>query len=100
MQGAKVVMPQLIDLLTTVLGRPVIDKTGFQGAFDFNLEFAVDNVLAGLHPSPADPLPASDPATAPSILAAIQRQLGLKLEPAAGPVEVIVIDRVERPTGN
>jgi uncharacterized protein (TIGR03435 family) len=100
MMGTTVVMPELIRLLTTVLGRPVIDKTGVTRAFDFQLDFALDDVLAGLHPSHDYPLPATDPGKAASILTAIQQQLGLKLEAAKGPVEVVVIDGVERPSGN
>jgi uncharacterized protein (TIGR03435 family) len=100
MRGKTVVMPELIRVLTTVLGRPVIDKTGFTRAFDFDLEFALDDVLAGLHPTLDYPLPATDPGKAASILTAIQQQLGLKLEAAKGPVEILVIDYVERPGGN
>ena len=87
MLGKTVVMAELARLLTTVLGRQVIDKTGFTRAFDFYLEFALDDVLAGLHPSLDFPLPATDPGKAASILTAIQQQLGLKLEAAKGPVE-------------
>jgi uncharacterized protein (TIGR03435 family) len=82
--------------LTRPLGRAVLDKTGLTGNFDFTLKFAVDR------PAPdatlnGGPIPDSD---APFLLEAIQQQLGLKLEPGKGPFEVIVIDHVERPSGN
>jgi uncharacterized protein (TIGR03435 family) len=86
------------------LGRPVIDKTGYTSPFDLKLEFSRDQVTAGL---PGPPMPAGDPGAAPtaengppSILRAIQEQLGLKLDSGKGPVDVLVIDHVERPSAN
>ena len=73
-------------------GRPVIDKTGLDGRFDFHLEY-----LRGGGPPPEDPDPAH---AAPSMLTAVQEQLGLKLTPAKGPVEFLVIERAERPAEN
>ncbi len=70
--------------LSQQLGRPVIDRTELKGTFDFKLTFA---------PGLAD----SD---GPSIFTAVEEQLGLKLEPQRGPVEVLVIDTVERPSAN
>jgi uncharacterized protein (TIGR03435 family) len=73
-------------------GRDIIDRTGLEGRFDFHLEYARDG-----GPPRADP----DPAHAgPSMFTAVQEQLGLKLESAKGPVEVLVIDHVEHPAGN
>ena len=89
---------QLLDL---VLDRPVIDKTGIAGKFDIHLEFAADAATPRFLPG-GDLArfagAASDPAGA-SIFTAIQ-QLGLKLEPANGPREFLVIDHAERPTEN
>jgi uncharacterized protein (TIGR03435 family) len=59
------------------------------------LDFAIDDVLKGF-PAPPD----ATPAAAPSILTAIQEQMGLKLVPPKGPVDVIVVDSLERPTEN
>ena len=82
------------------LDRPVIDKTGIAGMFDFHLEFAVDGTTVGFFP-PGFPAPrTSNNPDALSIFTAIQEQLGLKLEPSKGPVEVLVIDSVERPSAN
>jgi len=70
------------------LNRPVIDKTGLTGRFDFRLVYA--QAFAS----------SEDGASGPSIIEAMQEQLGLKLEPDHGPVEVLVVDRVEKPSGN
>lgn len=79
---------------TAMLGRNVIDETGLTGAFDIHLTWAVDADGQG----PADN-PSPDPA-GPSIFTALQEQLGLKLEATKGPVEVLVIDYIEKPSGN
>ena len=74
--------------------RTVLDRTGLTGAWDFEINFAPES-----GPIPAAPgieLPAGDP-TAPSLFTAIQEQLGLKLQSTKGPVEVLVVDRIERP---
>jgi len=102
MEGISVSMPAFTKQLSLILGREVIDKTGFTGEFSLHLEFAIDDALAGL-PAPvgpdASPQPV-DPAARPSILTALPEQLGLKLEVSKGPVDVLVIDHVERPAGN
>jgi uncharacterized protein (TIGR03435 family) len=70
-----------------------VDKTGLSGFFDADLEFMPDAPPAPAQPgAPAFPNPNPD---APSIYTAMQEQLGLKLESARGPVEQLVIDRVE-----
>ncbi len=77
-------------------GRPVIDKTGLSGRFDFTMEWAPQTNSA----SPPDaPTTASEP-LGPTSLQALRDQLGLKLESARGPVRILVIDRVERPSAN
>ena len=77
--------------LTTYAGRLVVDRTGLEGPFDFDLTYAP----AGRGGTPP---PASD--DRPSIFVAVQEQLGLKLEPAVERVDVLVIDRVSLPTEN
>ena len=93
-------------LIGNVLDRPVFDKTGIAGKYIFQLEFLPDETSPGSvfpgrggEPAPA-PAPASDPSGGASIFTAIQEQLGLKLEPAKGPREFIVIDRAEKPSEN
>ena len=90
--------------LPNIMGRTVIDKTGLQGSFDIHLEWTPDQATEGITGSqspgnPGGPAPLGD-ATAISIFTAFQEQLGLKLESDKGPVEVIVIDHVERPSSN
>lgn len=85
--GALVDVLQRPDLQGLV-DRPVVDRTGLTGTYDFDLRFAVAG-LGAVSP---------DAPNLPSIFTAIQEQLGLKLEGARGPVEVLVIDALERPT--
>jgi uncharacterized protein (TIGR03435 family) len=88
-------------MLFAILGRPVFNKTGIAGRFDLRIEFSREGTrFSPLRPTqPADgSSPASDPTG--SIFAALQEELGLKLEQAKGPVETFVIDHIERPAGN
>ena len=75
----------LTTLLTNEFHRPVIDKTGLEGWYAFNLKFNPDE---------------SKPSDRPSLFTALQEQLGLKLEAKKGEGEVLVIDRLERPSEN
>jgi uncharacterized protein (TIGR03435 family) len=88
-------LPDLAADLSELLGRSVIDKTGVTGRFDVDLRFAPDDAIAiGGLPSPTGDL------SRPSIFAAVQEQLGLRLKSSKGPVHVLMIDHVERPTEN
>jgi len=94
-------MQLLLVNLAGITGRPVLDRTGLTGRYNFTLEYAPE--FGG--PGPGGPGEKSEVASGssdagPSIFAAIQEQLGLKLEATKGPVEVIVIDRAEKPTAN
>ena len=86
------------------LDRPVIDKTGITGRFDFHLEFELAEttpLVRGGDPGGTPPAAfPDDPNRGPSIFTAIQEQLGLKLESATGLGEFFVIDHVEKPSGN
>jgi len=104
MLGRSVKMPAFIEMLAAALGRPVLDRTDFKGAADIDLKFTPDELTTGLPGGggPRDPGGApqlTDPGK-PNIAAALEEQLGLKLEKTKGPVEVVVIDHVERPTAN
>jgi bla regulator protein blaR1 len=94
-------LTMLADLLGMVLDRPVIDKTGITSNFEIQLAFTPEDSAA---PRPVTVDPGASAAVrapdAPSIFQAIQEQLGLRLAPAQGPVDVLVIDHVERPSEN
>jgi uncharacterized protein (TIGR03435 family) len=83
-------MATLAQGLTQIVGRPVIDRTGLTGYYDYTLTWMPQ-------PGIGPPGPPVDP-DAPSVFTAVQEQLGLKLESARGPVEVVVIDRLQKPT--
>ena len=74
-------------------GRTVIDKTGLAGRFDYTLEWAPD-------PSPSASPAAPPEPVGPTSLQALRDELGLKVESTRGPVQTLVIDRVERPSEN
>ena len=88
-------MERLALRLSERLNRPVQDRTALGGVFDLDIGYSPEQLQQpgppGVNAGPADP-------SAPSIFTALQEQLGLKLEPARGPVEVLVVDSVERPT--
>jgi bla regulator protein blaR1 len=97
-------LAEVLGLESELGGRLVIDQTGIQGKYDFTLEFAPERPeplpgTAGAPPMGMKGPPPPDP-NAPSIFTAIQQQLGLKLEPQKGPVEVLVIDHIEKPSEN
>jgi len=92
--GRKMSMAQLANSLSGIVGPPVIDKTGYAGYFDFQLEFSRE--LTAVQANVATPADTSEP----SIFTALQEQLGMKLEATKGPVEVLVIDRAERASAN
>ena len=98
----------LVSLLQNQLGRTVVDKTSLTGLFDFELTFSPEGLSSpfgrGLPAPPGGPpggaaSAPSAPDSVASLFTAIQ-DLGLKLEPGKGPVEVFVIDSVEKPTEN
>jgi len=91
--GGKRTMAQLAQYLGGIVERPVVDQTGLQGPFDIHLEFTPDFNPIGPNGPLADP-------NGPSIFSAIQEQLGLKLEPAKGPVEMLFIEDAQRPSPN
>jgi len=78
-------MSNFAEMLGGAVERKVVDRTGLTGAWTLDLEFTPD-------------AQADSPGNSPSIFTAVQEQLGLRLQPARGPVDVLVIDRVERPT--
>lgn len=100
LDGKGVTMDGLAETLSrSGLDRAVLDQTGLTGAFDVNLKWAVDPSIPGLQDDKSNvPIPGDD--TAPVIFSAVQDQLGLRLNAGRGPVEVLVIDHVEKPASN
>ena len=92
MSMTSVVLSQLPELggagLSSV-GRIVVDKTGLVGSYDWSLDWTPENVDS-----------TSADANQPGLFTALQEQLGLKLVPTKGPVEVVVIDHIELPSAN
>lgn len=89
--GSGVPMVMLANSLSSVLNKVVTDKTGLSGTFDFELKWS-------------DPVDAANQTTglsdAPALTTAVQEQLGLRLQPDRGPIDVLVVDRVFEPTEN
>ena len=95
----------LIQALSPQVGRTIIDKTGLTGNYDYNLKWTPDNSPPPMAGGPEGGPPRGDAGSAPdavgpSLFTAIQEQLGLKLEPQKGPVDVIVIDHIDPPSPN
>jgi uncharacterized protein (TIGR03435 family) len=84
--------------LERFLKRPVVDKTGLTGRYDFTVHYARDVTQA--HPPTDGAVDGVQDSGEPSLFTALQEQLGLKLDAKKDPLAVIVIDRVERPSGN
>jgi len=89
MEGDRVPLAELLRVLAVAVDRPLLDKTNLPGLFDIRLHFIAE--------APGAP-PSDSPV--PNVFDALQEQLGLKLDSSKGPVEFLVIDRVERPTAN
>lgn len=94
--AGSVTMAQFANSLAARVGRPVIDKTGLDGLWAFDLSFAAE-LPPGAQLPPGVQLPPTDP-NAPTLFTALQEQLGVKLDATKGPVDVVVIDSVDHPT--
>jgi uncharacterized protein (TIGR03435 family) len=93
--AAHAAMPDFVKTLKeVVIGRPVIDRTGIEGRYDFALKFAPDrNEMSGSDQP-------GETGSTPGLFSAIQEQLGLRLQPTKAAVDVLVIDKVEQPSAN
>jgi len=85
LRGRNVFLSRFVGAMGAMVDGPVVDKTNITSAIDFELRWTPDDKVDGEYPS---------------VFTAVQEQLGLKLEPQRLPVEVLVIDHVERPTEN
>lgn len=106
LSGTAVKLQFLSAVLSDRLGRPVLDKTGLTGNYDFDLTWTPTTGEGfgpfgppGPPPPGFTPPPPPDP-NGPSIFTAVQEQLGLRLESQKGPVEMVVIDMAEKPSEN
>ena len=99
LSGRSVTPAALAGNFSNQVGRLVVDRTGLTGIYDIELQFAGGRGvgLGPLPPQPGEPPTPPDP-DRPELSTAIQEQLGLRLESARGPIEVMVIETVERPT--
>jgi bla regulator protein blaR1 len=102
--GQALPMASLVMILSKLLGRTVLDQTGLKGKYDFTLQWTPDESPVAMVKGPQDGKQGTEPpppeSSGPSIFTAIQEQLGLKLVSTKGPVEIIVIDHIERPSEN
>jgi uncharacterized protein (TIGR03435 family) len=100
LEASGVPLANFVTGLSQQLGRTVIDKTDLKGLYDIKLQWAPELGQGPVAPGgPEPPPPPADP-SGPSIFTAVQEQLGLRLESTKGPVEVLVIDSVQKPTEN
>ncbi len=82
MTGKGMTMARLAEYLARQMDRPVVDATELKGEYDLTLEWTPDDAGAD--------------AAGPTLLTALQQQLGLKLQPSKAPIELLVVDSVER----
>jgi len=90
MVTTQMTMPRFVEMIAGYTGRPVFDKTGLQGGYDFTLDFVSESATTEPDLPPG----------VPRILQAVRDQLGLRLEASTGMFDTVVIDRAERPTAN
>ena len=81
----------LVNTLASATQRHVVDRTGLRGTYEMNVHWTPANLPAGVVPDAPD---------SPSVFTAVQEQLGLKLESTTAPVDVLVIDKVEKPAAD
>ena len=84
-------LQELGDTLSIFIGRPVLDRTGLEGAFDITLEYEKDPDAAN---TPGGAL------AGPGMFTAFREELGIKFEATKGPVDILVIDHAEKPSDN
>jgi len=97
LQAGKVNMKQLVNVLSDILGRTVIDRTEFTGTFDVKLEYTPEGTTSAT--DGFEPTQGFD-TSGPSIFTALQEQLGLRLESQKAPADILVIDHAEKPSEN
>ena len=86
-------MAKLAEMLARTLGAPVVDMTGTPGVFSYRLEWSPESTNLTARPEAADP-------GGPSLFTVLQQQLGLKLEPRKEPIQILVVEKAEKPAAN
>jgi bla regulator protein blaR1 len=99
LMAQKTLLAVLAEVLGTITGRPVVDNTGLPSTYTFKLEWTPAVGERGL-PGPPQPDVAPLDSNGPSLFAALQEQLGLRLQSVKGSVESLVIENAEKPTEN
>ena len=105
LEGFGVPMSRLVEVIADRIGRTVVDKTGLLWNFQFSAGFSPDDAASNPNSAPTAaagperPIPGTN-VQAPTMFAALQEQLGLRLQAVKGQVEVLVIDHVQRPSPN
>jgi uncharacterized protein (TIGR03435 family) len=102
LEASAMPVTSLAGALAQILGRTVIDKTELQGLYDFKLRWTpeVGQTIGPSGPPPPGVVPPPVDPSGPSLVTAIQDQLGLKLDSMKEPVQVLLIDAVQKPTEN
>jgi bla regulator protein BlaR1 len=100
LKGRGATITEIVFGLSTLVDRVVVDRTGVEGSFDFDLTWASSYVPPPVGSLPDQPLPIAPQEADQSIFTALREQLGLRLEPQRAPVDVLVIDSAEPPTPN
>ncbi|HEY2382993.1 MAG TPA: TIGR03435 family protein [Terriglobia bacterium] len=103
--GFNVTMPELIPLLGRKTGRPIVDQTGVTSRFSFSVTYDLELTRPGVvnQVSPGDIAVPGDirpPNEIKSLLSVLEREAGIKLELSKQPVDVLVIDHIEKPSEN
>jgi uncharacterized protein (TIGR03435 family) len=93
-------MEEFAGVMQAHLDRPVVDQTGLKGRFDFQLQWTPDETPFASPGGPGEPPKPPERETQPDLFTAIQQQLGLKLESTRAQTDVLVIDKVEKPSEN
>jgi uncharacterized protein (TIGR03435 family) len=92
-------MQPLLHMLLLMLGRPVVDRTGLTGHYSFTLRCAPTYAMRPVVNGQMQALSADEEGL-PDLFTAIKEQLGLRLDPVKAPIEVLVVDHIERPSEN
>ena len=93
--GRRATSAQLAQVVEGFVDRPVVDRTGLAGGYSFSFMIPAERIVEIMVPNPSEP-----GGSMSKVSALLQEQLGLRLESTKGPVDVLVIDSVERPSEN